>query len=416
MRGTIACAMTEATAQGTVSNTVTMGSFEKTTGKWLETYRGQVQMIYLDPPFFTGRQFVSRVQTEEHTFAVEAYHDKWESLEVYLSEMQQALLQAHELLSPTGTIFLHVDYRTSAWMRINLDEIFGADRFINEIIWAYESGGRARKCFPRKHDTIYAYAKGRKYYFDLSAVPCGTRGDLNRNHMRKNVDEKGRSYRAIQANGKEYRYYDDEPVYPTDVWTDISHLQQKDPERSGYDTQKPLKLLKRIIASASREGDLVADFFAGSGTTGVAGAQMGRRFLLGDQGSAALLTMDNRLTAEGTPFLIQAKTVEDSTIIDVDVKCDNDRITVRLSDFDLPEISAGRASCRAALCGLAAADHWSLGLLDGEAYVRLSSNAKPRQALTAAVSGKDSRNLAVMIWDYLGARRCYRIPVCQETV
>ena len=410
MQGKIVRVMTEANVRGDAPNTVTLGDYRETSGRWLEQYRGRVQLVYLDPPFYTGRQFQSRVQTEEKTVAVDSYRDKFDSMDAYVAEMEQALRQAHDLLAPSGTIFLHVDYRTSAWMRLKLDEIFGAGNFINEIIWAYESGGRARNAFPKKHDNIYFFAKSRNYFFDLTAVPCGTRGDVTDNHMRRDVDENGRRYRTIRSSGKEYRYYDDEPVYPTDVWTDISHLQQRDPERSGYETQKPLKLLKRIISSASRKGDLVADFFAGSGTTGVAAAQLGRRFLLGDQGSAALLVMDNRLSVGQTSYLIQAETETDRAVLEAEVT-GGEEPAVRLDGFELPETADDRTKPGNAMpCGLAAIDHWSLGLLSGDAYVRLSAPVRARETVCAAFSGSERDKLAVMVWDYRGIRRCFRLP------
>ena len=131
--------------------------------------------------------------------------------------------------------------------------MFGAEQFLNEIIWAYESGGRSKKTFSRKHDTVLMYAKTKKYRFDITRVPLD-RQSKRRNHMARGIDENGRLYSYIRSNGKEYRYYDDEPVYPGDVWTDISHLQQRDPERTGYATQKPLKLLERLLRPVTNRG------------------------------------------------------------------------------------------------------------------------------------------------------------------
>ena len=169
------------------------------------------------------------------------------------------------LLNDTGVFCLHLDWRMSAQARIMCDREFGKTRFLNEIIWAYESGGRSKKTFSRKHDTILLYAKGKDYFFDLTRVPI-PRGDGRRNHMARGRDEQGRMFSRIVSNGKEYRYYDDEPVYPGDVWSDISILQQRDPERTGYATQKPLKLLERLLLPVTNPGDLVVDLCCGSGT------------------------------------------------------------------------------------------------------------------------------------------------------
>jgi len=164
----------------------------------------------------------------------------------------------------------------SAQARIMCDREFGKTRFLNEIIWAYESGGRSRRTFSRKHDTILLYAKGKDYFFDLTRVPLAREG--KRNHMARGRDEQGRMFSRITSNGKEYRYYDDEPVYPSDVWSDISILQQRDPERTGYATQKPLKLLERLLLPVTNPGDWVVDLCCGSGTALEAAQQLECRF------------------------------------------------------------------------------------------------------------------------------------------
>ncbi len=166
--------------------------------------------------------------------------------------------------------------------------------FLNEIVWSYESGGRAKKYFSRKHDTILLYARSKDYHFDLRRVPLA-RAEHRKNHMRRCVDENGRSYSQITTGGKVYRYYDDAPVYPGDVWSDISHLQQKDPERTGYPTQKPLKLLERLLLPVVREGDMVADLCCGSGTAMEAAQSLGCRFVGVDKSPEAILTTASRL-------------------------------------------------------------------------------------------------------------------------
>lgn len=162
------------------------------------------------------------------------------------------------------------------------------------MIWSYESGGRAKRSFSRKHDTILLFGRTRDYYFDLTRVPL-PRGEHRSNHMKRSVDENGRSYRSVVVSGKEYRYYDDEPVYPGDVWTDISHIQQRDPERTGYSTQKPLALLLRLLKPLVREGDLVADLCCGSGTALAAAEALGCRLLGMDLNPDALLVTRARL-------------------------------------------------------------------------------------------------------------------------
>ena len=267
----------------------------------LRAFDGQAQCVYIDPPFMTGDRFARRRRfgapgwrTGRPAPEYPAYNDEFASRDEYLAMLEGLIRQAHRLLRDTGVFCLHLDWRMSAYARLKCDEIFGEDMFLNEIVWAYESGGRARKYFSRKHDVILLYGRTKKYRFDLRKVPL-ERAEYRRNHMRRAVDEEGRSYRAIMSGGKEYRYYDDEPVYPGDVWTDISHLQQKDPERTGFATQKPLKLLERLLKPVTEPGDLVCDLCCGSGTTLAAAQALGCRVLGVDVSPEALMVARSRL-------------------------------------------------------------------------------------------------------------------------
>lgn len=255
------------------------------------TRGGEVDLIYVDPPFCAGRDF-------RHTSKLAAgggFTDRWDGgLAGYLSMMQPRLYLMRELLSPCGCIYVHCDFRASAALRLLLDEIFTPQNLRGEIIWHYQSGGRSRLTWAQKHDTLLLYSRGRRWTFNADAVAT-RRGRQRRNHMKRDVDTDGRYFFSIRSAGKIYRYYEDEPVAPCDVWSDISHLQQKDPERTGYATQKPLALLKRVILAASNPGELVADFFAGSGTTAVAAQLLGRRWLLCDASPVAAKTAQARL-------------------------------------------------------------------------------------------------------------------------
>ena len=382
----------------------------------LSRFGGEVQTVYLDPPFNTGKRFEMKIRIGERGYktgspsmALPAYDDCWESREAYLDMMRGTLEVARALMKREGTIFLHIDSRMHAPMRLLMDEIFGENNFLNEIVWSYQSGGRARSYFPRKHDTILFYAKSRSYYFNLKAVPVG-RVQSRSNHMRRGVDEDGRSYRAITSGGREYRYYDDEPAYPGDVWDDVSHLQQKDPQRTGYDTQKPVRLLERIVRCASQEGDLVCDLFAGSGTTAVAAAQLGRRFLCMDQSPLAIAASAKRLcqSAGGKPtdwsFDIEAPCGEDDCRVEAEVYPAISSYTVHLIDFDSP------ASREAGIAGLDAVDRWSAGFLQGDVYrscvQSVRSSATPALATTLEMpvcAGEP----CVMLTDVWGNRRFY---------
>lgn len=270
-------------------------------------YNGRFQLIYLDPPFMTGQVFryKQRVgkqgwKTNDKEFILEhvAYDDQWKKgKKQFLNMMEEVLRKVYSLLSPEGCLYLHIDYRTSAYLRIILDDIFGEENFLNEIIWYYQTGGRTRKRYSRKHDTILFYSKSSEYYFNPEAIGK-PRGKDRKNHMKQEVDEKGRIFWSIKSGEKIYRYYEDGKVYPSDVWDDISHLQQRDPQRTGYDTQKPEALLERIIKASSRPGDLVGDFFAGSGTTLSVAHRLGRNFIGIDKSVFSLHVCRKRLLSQ----------------------------------------------------------------------------------------------------------------------
>lgn len=385
-----------------------VGSFQEREEELLSAYEGKVQLIYLDPPFYTGKKFERRIKVRSSDdtlvpLSVPAYEDKWESQEAYLEMIRSALVLCRRLLRPDGTLFLHCDARTSPLQRMLMDEVFGEELFLNEIIWVYQSGGRAKRFFSRKHDTILFYANSPSYFFNLKAVPIGVAMNRN-NHMKRGVDEDGRVYRSIVSGGKEYRYYDEEKVYPSDVWDDISHLQQKDPERTGMETQKPLKLLDRIVRCASREGNLVCDLFMGSGTSMVAAAQLGRRFVGTDQAPLALSMTDRRLWNLDRPYRIAARTLVDASSAQVVYWTTIISFTVTLSDFECPQ------SLEAGLKGLDAIDAWSAGYLKGDTYIRRVNAVRGRDgrlphSLELPV---DEGVPCIMVVDIWGNRRCFQ--------
>lgn len=275
------------------------GALEQYAAALAEEYRSKVQLVYLDPPFCTGTRFTMGKATQKTAF----YDDRLDS-ESFIKLMRLALTTCKEMLVPSGGIYVHIDYRMGAHIKLLLDEVFGESNFMNEIIWSYKSGGRSTRHYSRKHDTILFYRRSPKVFFDITTV--GTpRGAQPRNHMKRRIDDDGRIYFSIRSGSKTYRYYEDSPVYPGDVWDDIEHLHQRDPERTGYATQKPEALLKRVILASSREGDLVADLFSGSGTTAAVCQKLNRRYLALDSSPLSLLTFRKRLliTASTATFL-----------------------------------------------------------------------------------------------------------------
>lgn len=257
-------------------------------GELLAKYKGTAKVVYIDPPFNTGSSFEYRRGKKQL-----AYSDALPR-EEYLSLIREAVSLSHELLAEDGTFFIHIDYRLSHHIRLICDGIFGEDMLANEIIWTYRSGGRTVNSFSKKHDTIFMYRRSAEAYFDIGAVGM-PRGPERRNHMKRSVGTDGRVYYSIRSGAKEYRYYEDDLIYPSDVWDDIEHLHQRDPERTGFLTQKPEALLRRMILSCSREGDLVADLFGGSGTTAKTAADLNRRFISVDSGACACAVTRRRL-------------------------------------------------------------------------------------------------------------------------
>lgn len=372
----IPCAVEEH-FHGAIENVLIQGDILEKRAELLHRFAGQIQTIYLDPPFCTGKNFVHKQRcgeigwlTGEPTVSLPAYSDQWKDIADYIGLLREVVMLCHGLLRDDGSLFLHIDARVNAQMRLLLDEVFGQRHFVNEIIWSYQSGGRATSHFSRKHDVILFYRKSKSVYFDIKAVGV-KRANIRNNHMKRDVDEQGRAYRSIVSLGKEYRYYDDDLAYPGDVWNDISHLQQKDPQRSGYDNQKPLKLLERIIRCSSRPGDIVCDLFAGSGTTGVAACLHGRRFLLMDASPVAVAVARSRLL--GNALRVEAPPVEGKPEISIGFSSEIGVITMILQSYRIEE-----NHCRMPLDGIEAVDQLSAGYLRGSVFYAYESVARSR--------------------------------------
>ena len=366
-------------------------------------WAGMAQCVYLDPPFMTGEDFFLRMrvgeegwETGRNPLVLPAYRDQFADRAAYLSLLRAALENAKALLNETGSLFLHLDCRMAAYARILCDELFGESNFVNEIIWSYQTGGRSMRRFSRKHDVILFYRMSRHQFFDITQVPL-PRSENRSNHMRRCVDENGRTYRTIQSGGKTYTYYDDDPVYPGDVWTDVSHLQQKDPQRTGYDTQKPITLVSRIILSSTRPGDLVADLFGGSGTTAAAAAMLGRRYLSADLSPAALTVSRKRLLDTG--MTLTAPTGCDGVAIEAELIPGIAYHDVHLSDYHAP---AGTP-----VTGMDAVDQWSVGFYEDGVF-RAQANAARRRhtpALPNLLQLPQLRGIpAILIADIYGNR------------
>ena len=282
----------------------------------LPSLRGKVDLIYIDPPFDSKADYRTKVtlpgaDLQQKPTVIEqfAYADTWEEGTIsYLKMIYPRLVLMKELLSDRGSIYVHIDWHIGAYMKIILDDIFGKDRMLNEIMWCYTIGGKGNSFYGRKHDTIFLYSKSSNYTFNGKDKNVIVQRKQN-THMRTKIDEDGREYqeKTDKKSGKVYRYYVDEGKVPEDYWTDIEQLNREDAERVGYVTQKPSKLLTRIIAASSNEGDLVCDFFGGSGTTAAVAERLGRRWITCDIGKPASLVMRKRFIDQDVkPFLYQS--------------------------------------------------------------------------------------------------------------
>jgi len=261
----------------------------------LPEYEGRISLIYADPPFFTNRHFPARVGRGEDSRRpagwrmAEGYSDHWANMDAYLDMLYPRLVLMHRLLAPNGTLYLHLDWHANAYARLLLDEIFGAERLLNEIVWVYHGPSPIRSAFNRKHDTILVYTKSDKYTFNVDAV----RQPYDPVTVKTFASSPKAGFGKLPdlARGK----------VPEDWWY-FPVIARLHGERTGYPTQKPQALLERILLASSNTGDLVADFFCGSGTTAAAAAQTGRRFIAVDGAWRALHTAFNRLAALGACF------------------------------------------------------------------------------------------------------------------
>lgn len=272
---------------------------DKSTG--MPSMRGKIDLIYIDPPYDSKADYRTKITLPSADIDLKptvaeqfAYADMWKDGTVsYLKNLYPRLYLMRELLSEKGSIYVHLDWHVAHYVKILMDEIFGKDNFVNEIAWCYKSGGAGEKSFSKKHDTIFMYKKSPEFIFNV---------------------EKEKSYMGMgySTGNKNVKLYDDNDgkgpytlVNIKDWWTDIGMIATS--KGRLYATQKPEKLLERIILASSNENSIVADFYAGSGTTGAVAEKLGRRWIMSDIGKPSNMIIRKRLIdQEANPFLYQA--------------------------------------------------------------------------------------------------------------
>jgi DNA modification methylase len=261
----------------------------------LPEWRGRVNLIYADPPFMSGKRYAARIgrgedsRKPEEWLLGEGYDDHWAEPDAYLTMMYERLWLMRELLSERGTLYLHADWHASHYLRLLLDELFGVEHLLNEVAWVYHGPSPVRRAFNRKHDTILVYTKSDDYIFNADAV----RVPYDDATVKTFASSRKAGFGKVPdlARGK----------VPEDWWY-FPVVARLHGERTGYPTQKPEALIERIIKASSNEGDVVADFFCGSGTVPAVAGRLGRRWLACDASPRAIHITTKRLLEVHTPF------------------------------------------------------------------------------------------------------------------
>lgn len=254
--------------------------------------KGKINLVYIDPPFFSKTNYGTEIKIKSEkikgipVIKQRAYYDLWEDgMEDYLKMLIPRLYLIKDLLAEDGCLWVHLDWHSAHYVKVILDEIFGEKNFINEVIWNYKSGGVSKNRFARKHDTLLFYGKSSNYYFKAQQEKSYNRGF------------KPYRFKGVAEYKDEQGWYT--MVNMKDVWQ-INMVGRTSAERTGYATQKPEELIERILESCTRENDICADFFGGSGTLAATASKMNRRWISCDLGRLATLNTQKRLVA-GSP-------------------------------------------------------------------------------------------------------------------
>ena len=257
---------------------------------------GGIKLIYIDPPYFTEKTQLMKKSNNSNI----AYEDIYNhSIEDYLNEIYTQLKLLYYLLSEDGSIYVHVDYRTSSYIRLVLDEIFGQKNLKGYLIWNINNGAKSRKFWSNQHNDILVYSKSEKFIFNSSSIHLKTEFSESslKTHFRKK-DKDGRAFRERKINSKSYKYYAEDGKLVGSVWNDINSMEANSPlmkEYTPYPTQKPVSLLTRIISASSNIGDFIMDSYCGSGTSLVTADKLDRNWIGIDQSENAMRTIKERL-------------------------------------------------------------------------------------------------------------------------
>lgn len=285
----------------------------------------KIKLIYIDPPFFTKSKFNATIEIKgsdgkNNRVRHLAYDDRFErNLELYIENISVRLLLIKDLLADDGLLWIHLDWHSVHYIKLIADEIFGNNNFINEIIWAYKSGGSSKKSFSKKHDTILVYSKTKNYKLHIPTEKSYNRG------------LKAYNFKGVREYQDEYGWYT--LVNMKDIWH-IDMVGRSSSERTGYATQKPVELMKRVIQSSSEPGDIVADFFCGSGSFLVAAAELDRDWIGCDSEDLAVSTGRKRLDSIEENFIVRSNQGRQWQLGKVEISCKNSEILQNGKSFN----------------------------------------------------------------------------------
>ncbi|MBN1214650.1 MAG: site-specific DNA-methyltransferase [Candidatus Lokiarchaeota archaeon] len=265
----------------------------------LKDYKDKIDLIYIDPPFFTGSEYNKRIFLNKQYIKKISYNDKWNNnLNLYLNFLQERLNIMKDLLSKQGSIYVHLDWHVNHHIKLLMDRIFGTVNFRNEIIWFYPAASsQTKRYYVRSYDSIFFYTKTNEYIFNDTPEIYMDYSNRVKDALKK--DQNGIYYhRGGSHDGKKLKkkiYLNKRGIFPRDVWIDIPYVRANTPEYQGFFTQKPERLLKRIILASSNKDSIVADFFCGSGTTIAVAEKLGRKWIGCDKNKESIITTWKRL-------------------------------------------------------------------------------------------------------------------------
>ncbi len=323
----------------------------------------------------------------------------------YTAYLALVAQEARELLSDTGALWIHTDWRNSAAVRSMMEGVFGKDHLVNEVIWSYQTSAPSGNYFARRHDVLLLYSNGKEIEFQAGGVG-ERRGRTQRGHLRRG-EENGRVYFALGSGAKERRYYEDDFINPGDVWTDIPGMNSRDEERTGFETQRPLALAERMIRATTEPGDYVADFFVGSGTTAQAAAVSGRIPLVSDRDPVTRHLFRRRMCEVGGGYLMEP--TANWMVPGLKIQCDIEGSRLYLNAYNIP---GGEKYISHSLLPdyCSTVDFWAVGMMEGDTFriLRHSMRSQKHPILEQYLDGIGA-NLAFMVVDVYGNETYWQV-------